>query len=193
MLKVIIGIILIIGVLFTWYSFTPKSPQTQQTPVESDPSPKAGTNTIKSFYSKGGLSLNHTWPGEEHFSNEETEILIFNESDTKVEVKSFDLTYEVESKIYPQKSGTWEKFPSTSSWDRMEYINISKQHYQNQPLNLAQGEKGKLHWHINFGPQPLSGKQTVTIKITLLKNGQTINIDEQFTRDSGEVFSKDEH
>lgn len=152
-----------------------------------------GYGSAAPFYDKDGIALQHYWPSEGSFSAEETEILLFNESNSNLEVKSFDLSYTVGGKTYPHKSGTWEKFPSRESWEKTEYLNISAQHYQSQPLILAQGEKGKLHWHINFGPTPLDGKQTVTVKLTLLKDGQTISIDEQFNRDSGTVFSKDEH
>lgn len=60
-------------------------------------------------------------------------------------------------------------------------------------LTLARGEKGKLHWHINFGPNPLDGKQTIKLNLTLLRDGQTLNIDEEFNRDSGTVFTKENH
>lgn len=145
------------------------------------------------FYSKDGLYLTHSWPGEGNFSNEETEILLFNESRSSVEVKSFDLAYSVDGKTYPHKSGTWEKFPSKTSWEKLEYLNISPQYYKGEPLILEPGQKGKLHWHIQFDTQPLDGKQTVRVKLTLFKENQTINIDEQFNRDSGAVFSKDGH
>lgn len=198
--KIIIAIVVIFFALFAWRTFAPKQlPSSQHTQEQNQQgnqqqqSPNLGGGVNEPFYSKDGIYLTHSWPSEGNFSNEETEILLFNESDSSVEVKSFDLTYTVEGKTYPQKSGTWEKFPSKTSWDRTEYLNISAQHYQGQPLVLAQGEKGKLHWHINFGPTPLDGKQTVTVKLTLLKDGQTISIDEQFNRDSGTVFSKDEH
>lgn len=156
-------------------------------------SPGLGAGVNKPFYSQDGLYLTHSWPSEGNFSAEETEILLFNESESNVEVKSFNLEYQVEGKTYPHKSGTWEKFPNRVSWERTEYLNISPNYYKGQPLDLARGEKGKLHWHINFGPTPLDGKQTIKVKLTLLKDGQTINIDEEFNRDSGTVFSKENH
>lgn len=152
-----------------------------------------GYGMKKPFYTKDGISLQHYWPSEGSFSAEETEILLINENSSDLQVKSFNLTYAVENKAYPHKSGTWEKFPSRQSWERTEYINISSQYYQHEPLILFPGQKGKLHWHMQFGSKPLDGKQTVTIKITLIKDGQTINIDEQFTRPSGTVVSKEDH
>lgn len=170
-------------------------PVNQHTPEQKSQQQEAtviaGRN--KPFYAKDGIYLVHSWPGEKHFSNEETEILLLNESGSQAEVKSFDLSYAVAGKVYPHKSGTWEKYPSRNSWEQIEYLNIGKSYYQGQPLILAQGEKGKLHWHINFGPNPLDGKQTVTVKLTLLKGNETVNIDEQFSRDSGTVFTKNEH
>lgn len=154
---------------------------------------QGGHGSKESFYNKDGIALQHYWPGEESFSNEETEILLFNESGSNLEVKSFNLDYSVEGKTYPHKSGTWEKFPTIESWERNEYIMISPQYYKGEQLLIAPNQKGKLHWHINFGPNPLDGKQTVHVKLTLLKGNEILNIDEQFNRDSGTVVSKAEH
>lgn len=201
-LPIVIGVVVFLGLLWIAGSYLKDNPPVQrdQSPLspphqaESEQTnPDLGAGVSKPFYSKDGLYLTHTWPGAQFFSNEETEILVFNESGSQVEVKSFDLTYSVEGKTYPHKSGTWEKFPRKDNHERIEYINISPQYYQGQPLALAPGQKGKLHWHIQFGSTPLDGKQTVKVKLTLLKDGQTINIDEQFTRNSGTVFSKEGH
>lgn len=167
----------------------PQSQQNQQGHQEESD----GYGMRKPFYSKDDISLQHYWPGDGSFSNEETEILLFNDSSSNLQVKSFDLTYSVEGKIYLQKSGTWEKFPSKTSWDKIEYLNISSQYYKGELLNLTPGQKGKLHWHINFGSQPLNGKQSARVKLTLLKDSEVLTIDEQFNRDSGTVISKDNH
>lgn len=155
--------------------------------------PQEGYGFKQPFYQKNGISLQHYWPGEGSFSAEETEILVVNESDASVAIKSFEMTYFIEGKPYSQKSGTWERFPTKASWDKIEYINISPQYYKNEPLILESGQKGKLHWHINFGPQQLNGKQTVKIILMLLKGSERLTIDEEFNRDSGAVFSKDNH
>lgn len=189
--KIIIGAVVILLALFAWYTFAPKQlPSSQHAPEQTQPRNQQQPPT---FYSKGGLSFTHSWPGEGNFSAEETEILLFNESNSSFEVKSFDLTYSVEGKTYPHKSGTWEKFARKDSPEKIEYLNISPQYYKGEKLLLNPGQKGKLHWHIQFGPNPLDGKQTVAVKLTLLKDGQAININEQFHRDSGTVFSKGEH
>ena len=203
--KIIIGVVILFAGLFLVGSrfrdmkppdFT-QPPKEQHQPTQQQGNQQAkhdlGEGINKPFYEKDGLYLTHTWPGERNFSNEETEILVFNESEDIVEVKSFDLTYSVVGKAYPHKSGTWEKFPSSTSWERSEYIMISKQYYKGEPLDLARGEKGKLHWHINFGKEPLDGKQTVNIKLTLLRDGETVTIDEEFSRNSGKVYSTDQH
>lgn len=188
LLTVAVLILVILGLRF----FSKQSPLSQlpfSPQYESNGDPR-----LKNvFYDKEGILLSHSWPGDEHFSNEETEIILMNDSSSTIEVKSFDLTYVVEGKAYPHKSGTWEKFPSKQSWDKIEYLNVAAQYYKGEPLILTAGQKGKLHWHIEFGPKPLDGKQTVTVKLLLLKDGQTINIDEQLTRDSGVVFSKEDH
>lgn len=201
--KIIVGVVLLLIAFFAVGSFFrdkrpdftygPNQQERQEQPEAQQTTPDLGAGVNKPFYSQDGLYLTHSWPGENNFSNEETEILLFNESDFNVEVKSFDLTYSVEGKTYPHKSGTWEKFPAKDNHERIEYLNISPQYYKGEQLLLTPGQKGKLHWHINFGSQPLDGKQTVKVKLTLIKNGQTLNIDEEFNRNSGQVFSKDEH
>lgn len=194
---IIVGVIIALGFFGLRFVQSDHDQPAQNLPGNTQNQPSQQSSGVygstASFYDKDGISLQHYWPSEGNFSAEETEILLFNDSSSNLQVKSFDLTYTVAGKTYPQKSGTWEKFPSKESWEKTEYLNISAQHYQSQPLILAQGEKGKLHWHINFGSQPLDGKQTVTVKLTLLKDNQTIAIDEQFTRDSGTVFSKEDH
>ena len=172
---------------------TQNQPSQPAAPAQRGEQDSGGYGNKAPFYSKDSITLEHYWPSEGSFSAEETEILVFNDSPSDLQVKSFDLVYTVEGKTYPQKSGTWEKFPSKISWEKIEYLNISPQYYKGEPLVLARGEKGKLHWHIEFGRAPLDGKQTVHLKLTLLKGSETITIDEQFNRDSGEVFSKDEH
>ena len=187
--KVIIGaLILILG--FFGFRFIQSNPSQY---IQENQQESTGFGSKTPFYNKNGIYLTHSWPGEGNFSDEETEILVFNESSSNLEVKSFDLAYTVENKIYPHKSGTWEKFPSRESWDRIEYINIAPQYYKNELLSLTPGQKGKLHWHIQFGSQPLDGKQTIQLKLTLLKGNETITIDEQFHRDSSTVVSRDEH
>lgn len=166
-----------------------QTPQIQISTQES----YGGYGFKKPFYEKDGVSLQHYWPGEGSFSNEETEILLFNDTSSQLQVKSLIIDYQVEGRSYLQKSGTWEKFPSKQSWDKIEYLNISPQYYKSEPLILTPGQKGKLHWHINFGSNRLDGKQTVTVKITLLKGNETITVDEEFNRDSGTVMSKDNH
>lgn len=205
MTKVIFVVIIVavlggLGIMFKPGDKAPRQPgesnqypQSLQNQPPQQQSSSGGYGMKKPFYQKGGVSLQHYWPDEGSFSNEETEILLFNDSNSNLQVTSFDLVYTVESKVYPHKSGTWEKFPSRQSWDRIEYININKPHYQGQSLDLARGQKGKLHWHIQFGPNPLDGKQTVKVKLALLKGNETITIDEQFNRASGVVVSKDNH
>ncbi len=196
--KIIIGIV-ILAVLFFGFKFMTGGSNQQPPGNASRNIPSQGQQESASFdnktafYSKDGISLTHSWPGEGNFSAEETEILLFNESSSSVQVKSFEIEYLVEGKAYPQKSGTWEKFPSMTSWEKIEYLNISPQYYKGEPLILTLGQKGKLHWHINFGSTPLDGKQAIRVKLALLKDTKTIAIDEEFNRNSGTVVSKEEH
>lgn len=175
-------------------STVPENRQEQpQQSKNSNNQPQRGYGFKQPFYQKDGISLQHYWPGEGSFSAEETEILLLNEGGFDLQVKSFEMSYTVEGKAYPEKSGTWEKFPSKTSWNRMEYINISTQYYKEEPLILIPGQKGKLHWHIQFGSNPLDGKQTTTINLTLLKDGKSIPIKQTLIRDSGMVVSKGDH
>lgn len=200
-LPVIIVVVVILGLLFVADPYlrnnstvTQPSQQTQHQEESDQKQPDLGAGVSKPFYSKDGLYLTHTWPGaNKYFSNEETEILLFNESNSSVEVKSFNLEYLVEGKTYAHKSGTWEKYARKDTPQNIEYLNISPQYYKGEPLILTPGQKGKLHWHVNFGPNPLDGKQTVKVKLTLVKDNQTININEQFNRNSGIVVTKEEH
>lgn len=199
---VIVVVVVLAGGFFLFQQFTksvpsfnPQFQQNQHGEAASKPSEQenGGYGFKRPFYRKDGISIQHYWPGEGNFSNEETEILLLNESSSNIEVKSFNLDYSVEGKTYPHKSGTWEKFSSKQSWDKIEYLNISPQYYKSEPLILEPGQKGKLHWHIQFGPNPLDGNQAVKVKLTLLKGSETITVDEQFNRDSGTVFSKENH
>ncbi len=167
--------------------------QQQENQITNQQNPYNAYGFKTPFYENSEITLQHYWPTEGGFSAEETEILLFNKSNSPIEVKSFNIDYQVEGKSYPQKSGTWEKFPSFDSWERMEYLNISPQYYKGEKLLLSPGQKGKLHWHMQFGSQPLDGRQTVAVKLTLMKDGQIINIDEVFSRDSGTVFSSEGH
>lgn len=166
--------------------------QYQQNQNQQQDNSYQGYGFKRPFYSKDGISLQHYWPGDASFSNEETEILLLNESSSNVEVTSFDLVYTVEGRTYPHKSGTWEKFPSLQSWDKIEYLNISPRYYKGEQLLLTPGQKGKLHWHIQFDPNLLDGKQTVMINLALMRDNKSMQIQETLSRPSGIVFSKEE-
>ncbi|TSC88329.1 MAG: hypothetical protein G01um10147_234 [Microgenomates group bacterium Gr01-1014_7] len=195
---IIVGVILALGFIGFRLIQPDRSQPAQNLPgnTQNQPNQQSSTGMYGSkapFYNEDGITLQHYWPSEGSFSAEETEILLFNGNSQNLQVKSFDLSYMVERKTYPQKSGTWEKFPAKDSWEKIEYIMISPQYYKGEQLLLTPGQKGKLHWHMQFGSQPLDGKQTVNLKLTLLKGSETINIDEQFNRNSGVVVSKEDH
>lgn len=132
------------------------------------------------FYSKDGVSFQHYWPGDGSFSNEETEVLVINESTARVQITSFDMSYTIRAQGYSQKSGTWEKFPSKQSWDRIEYLNISPQYYKGEPLILEVGQKGKLHWHLNlFQPPPQRATHAIDIKLSYTVGGVAQSLDQE--------------
>ena len=78
------------------------------------------------FYEQNGLTLEYYWPLDDrsNLSADETEILAYNESDEAVEFKTPEMTFMENGTLRAQFSGTWEKFPSRYSWDRIEYIAI---------------------------------------------------------------------
>lgn len=72
-------------------------------------------------------------------------------------------------------SGTWEKFPSRTSWEKMEYINIGQGQYRGT-LTLAPGERGKLHYHLQGAPA------AVRLRASLAVAGRSTALEESVTR-----------
>ena len=102
------------------------------------------------FYQQNGLTLEFYWPlGDlSNLSADETEILAYNESGEVIEFKTPKITFTENGVPRAQISGTWEKFPSRYSWDRIEYISIPPSLYTGEPLLVYPGEKAKIHWHL---------------------------------------------
>lgn len=102
------------------------------------------------FYVQNGLTLEYYWPLDSlsNLSADEMEIFAYNESDGAIEFLLPEITFTENGRPLAQHSGTWEKFPSRSSWDRIEYIQIPPSPYSGEALVAQPDEKVKLHWHM---------------------------------------------
>src|SRR3989338_10419930 len=137
------------------------------------------------FYKDGNIVFDHHWPNTQSLGGDESEVFVYNDGNSVFQVKSTDMVFVAGGKSYSQYSGTWEKFPSRSSWERIEYINIHPNYYKNEPLVLQPGQKGKIHYHYQF-PGDISGKQEAKIKITYLVGGEEKKVDQTLTRIASE-------
>ena len=137
------------------------------------------------FYEQNGLTLEYYWPLDDrsNLSADETEILAYNESDEAVEFKTPEMTFMENGTLRAQFSGTWEKFPSRYSWDRIEYIAIPPSLYQGEPLLVHPGEKAKLHWHLERITST-DTKQSVVLDLTVTTGGRTETIRQTLVRGS---------
>ena len=145
------------------------------------------------LYQKDGLTFEHYFPNTGSLKSDESEILIYNGKNTAVQIISSDMKFIADGKNYEQYSGTWEKFPSIQSWEKIEYVNIHPRYYQGQPLILELGQKGKLHWHYQFG-EAISGKeQAVDIEISYKIRAQNYTLKKKVEREeNGESISSGE-
>lgn len=110
-------------------------------------SPSQGSST---FFESDGVTFEHFWPLDaraQHLKTDESEIAVHNRGSQTVTFSSVGMDYFIGGSQVAHHSGTWEKFPSDVSWEKLEYINISPQHYQGEMLALGPGQKGKIHYH----------------------------------------------
>ena len=135
------------------------------------------------FYQQNGLTLEYYWPLDEQgfLSDSETEILASNESGEAIEFKSPTVTFLENGSQRGQTSGTWEKFPSRYSWDRIEYISIPPSSYQGDPLLVEPGEKAKIHWHME-NVTSADTDQSVAIDLTVTTATGTESISQTILR-----------
>ncbi|MBS3067772.1 hypothetical protein J4450_03650 [Candidatus Micrarchaeota archaeon] len=172
--------------------------QTINKSIEHDIVKSSNTNPVV-FLEQDNLVFEHYWPLDEYAPNmkdDESEILVYNNANLPVQITSTDMRFIINSNTYDQYSGTWEKFPSRSSWDRIEYINIHPNYYSGEPpLILKPGQKGKIHYHYQFSQDITSNpKQSVKIKITYKINDKSKNIDLKLDRKTLPVkYNRDDH
>jgi len=166
---------------------SPQPATTNQTGDQHVPAPQptGSLRQVRSavFYEQNGLTLEYYWPLDfSNLSADETEILAYNESGGAIEFKTPKMTFTENGRPRAQLSGTWEKFPSRYSWDRIEYISIPPSPYQGEPLIVYPGEKAKIHWHLEriastdtiqsvaLELRVTTGVRTETIKPTLVRD-----------------------
>jgi hypothetical protein len=126
------------------------SPPVEPHAGATQPANSPGQAQSSGFYELNGLTLEYYWPLDErsNLSADETEILAYNEGDSAIEFLATRMTFTESGRIRAQSSGTWEKYPSRFSWDRIEYISIPPSSYNGEPLLVQPGEKARIHWHL---------------------------------------------
>ena len=131
------------------------------------------------------MTLEYYWPLDDrsYLSADETEILVYNESDEAIEFKTPRMRFTENGSPRAQISGTWEKFPSRYSWDRIEYISIPPSLYQGEPLLVHPGEKAKIHWHLERITSA-DTNQSVALDLTVTIGVRTETITQTLVRDS---------
>lgn len=138
------------------------------------------------FHKRDGVSFEYYWPLDPvagQMSEEETEVLVHNESGKPVAITSVGLEYTLAGRRYVPPSGSWEKFASRQSWDRTEYRIFNNSGAIIPPFHLAAGEKGKLHYHIQFAEQPSKAKtQSVGVKVGFAVGGVSYTLEETISR-----------
>lgn len=139
------------------------------------------------FLESDDIIFEHYWPLDtyaKHMKADESEILVYNNGNSPVQITSADMKFIINDKTYDQYSGTWEKFASKTSWEKLEYININPNYYNGEPPLILQPEqKGKIHYHYRFDEDVTSNpNQAVKIKITFKINSNSETIDLKLER-----------
>lgn len=159
--------------------------------VDATPAPQPGDSQRQVqdlvFYDQDGLVLEFYWPLDEGrgLSADETEILAYNTGSQTIEFQSPSISFMEGGAAKSQSSGTWEKFPSAASWDRIEYIQIPPSPPTGESLLVLPGEKAKLHWHME-GVTAADTDQSVAVNLTVLTAGGAERITQTLTRGGGE-------
>ncbi len=140
------------------------------------------------FYDQGGVTLEYYWPLDpsRNLSADETEILAYNTGDATIEFRSPGIVFTEGGVIRERFSGAWEKFPSRSSWDRIEYIQIPPSPFGGESLLVNPGEKAKLHWHMDAVSAD-NTSQSVAVDLTVVTKAGTERITQVLARGGGDT------
>lgn len=180
----IIALVLIVVLTVVIY---PKSqPNQQQEHQQTSRNQQDSKQNSRVFFEKDGLSFEQYWLRDfyaPHMKADETEIQIYNEGSKTVGFKSIKVEYFVDGVKLVEKSGTWEKFPSRTSWEKTQYVNISPAYYKGESLILNPGEKGKIHHHIEAGKDIPSAKdQKVQINLVYTLDDEEVTLEKELVR-----------
>lgn len=134
------------------------------------------------IHQQDGLYFVHYFPNTASLKSDESEILLYNLGTQRAQIISSDQQFVVQGKTYEQYSGTWEKFPTYTSWERMQYVNIEPSYYNNEPLILEPGQKGKLHWHYRFEGEIWGKEQKVKISVQYKIGTVSYDLNKDVTR-----------
>lgn len=147
------------------------------------------------FYDKDGSLIEYYWPSDPiapGLSGKETEMLLYNEGTVPFEIMRVSFLFindGIAASIY---SGTWEKFLSRQSWNRVEYMDIGAKEYTKAGLILNPGEKGKLHYHLTYANAFLAKNQSAHVVLTIKRSGAVETINQTLVRkDAPATFSAD--
>lgn len=164
------------------------------------PEPNLPPPSPATFHQDGKVIFEHYWPLDPlapHLKADESEMVVYNDGDVNLQITSTDMKFLLDGKSYSQYSGTWEKFSSRTSWERIEYVNIDPSHYKNEPLILQPGQKAKIHYHYKFETDIADKKHAVQINLKYRLNGIEKNIDRKLERTRelyySEMNSGEEH
>lgn len=164
----------------------PVKPTTSSSPLPtistptSDYRPPQGATVL---YNQDQVIFEHYWPNTASLKGDESEILVYNEGTAPVQITASDQIFILGNQRYSQYSGTWEKFPSRQSWNRIDYVNINQNYYTGQPLILEPGQKGKLHWHYQFKGDVSTQQQAAEITIAFTRQGKSYSLDKKLARE----------
>ena len=142
------------------------------------------------FYQQNSLTLEYHWPLDDlnYLSAEETQILAYNEGDETIEFIMPHISFTENGSPRALTSGTWEKFPSRYSWDRIEQIFLLHS-YQGEPLFVHPGEKAKIHWHLERITS-IDTNQSVVLDLTVATGTRTETITLTLVRHSEQSYSE---
>jgi len=133
------------------------------------------------FYNENGIVIEHNFPGENNLSSEESEMYVYNETDSEITFTKTSMDYLINGVAQGGKSDTWELFPDARSWDKIQYTNIGEGYGDGTPLVVSPGQKAKIHYHYDtVGGSAQS--ESVQINLAFTQDGTTQAINKTLER-----------
>ena len=163
----------------------PSSPSSYSPSVPLSTAPKRLLSPKSPFETKAEVSFEYYWPGESghsRLSSDETEFWVFNENTSGATISRISFVFFLDGTETSLLSGTWERFPSRESWERIDYVNIGKGEYTGT-LVLNPSEKGKIHYHVvSASPLTKDKKLSAQVKILFSIGNENYTIDKTLNR-----------